>query len=139
MRSIGYIRVSTENQVGEDAFGLETQRAAISKYCLDQDIELVEIYEDPAISGSTDSWARPGLGAALGVLQGGGIDKVVVYKLDRLARDLYLTLWLEKEIRKFGAEVVSVTEPYRWDYPTQKLLLNIIMSFCRIREIAHHL
>jgi|GEM_PF-5963303 hypothetical protein len=40
-----------------------------------------------------------------------------------------ITLWIEKEIRKFGADVVSVSGPYRWGDPTQKLLLNIIMSF----------
>jgi site-specific DNA recombinase len=72
--------------------------------------------------------------AALNALYTGGIERLVVYKLDRLARDLYLTLWLEKEARKFGAEVVSVTEPYRWDDPTQKLLLNIIMSFAELER-----
>jgi DNA invertase Pin-like site-specific DNA recombinase len=134
MRAIGYVRVSTENQVGEDAFGLETQREAIAKYCLGNGLDLIEIYEDPAVSGSIEPLSWPGMADVLGTLRTGDIERLVVYKLDRLARDLYLTLWLEKEVRKFGAEVVSVTEPYRWDDPTQKLLLNIIMSFSEFEK-----
>ena len=40
-RVIGYIRVSTDGQVGEDKYGLDAQRADILKYCeikLDQRI-----------------------------------------------------------------------------------------------------
>ena len=56
-------------------------------------------------------------------------DKVIVARLDRIARDVYLSLWVEKEIRKAGTELISTSEPYRWNDPTQKLLLNIRMSF----------
>jgi len=61
-------------------------------------------------------------------------DKVIVTRLDRIARDLYLSLWVEKEIRKAGAELISISEPYRWNDPTQKLLLNIIMSFAEFER-----
>jgi DNA invertase Pin-like site-specific DNA recombinase len=98
---------STENQTGEDAYGLETQKAAIAKYC--QGLELAEIYEDPAFSGCLEPLAQPWMAAALDAMKEGGIERLVVYKFDRLARDLYFTLWIEKEVRKFGAEVISVT------------------------------
>jgi site-specific DNA recombinase len=108
MKAIEYVRVSTDNQVGQDAFCLETQRSTINKYCQDQGLDMAEIYEDLAVSGSTDPLSRPGLGIALQALHGGGIDRLAVYKLDRLARDLYASLWIEKEVRKVGAEVVSI-------------------------------
>jgi DNA invertase Pin-like site-specific DNA recombinase len=38
------------------------------------------------------------MAAALEALEKGGIDRLVVYKLDRFARDLYFTLWIEKEV-----------------------------------------
>jgi DNA invertase Pin-like site-specific DNA recombinase len=41
---------------------------------------------------------------------------------------------VEKEIRKAGAELISTSEPYRWNDPTQKLLLNIIMSFAEFER-----
>ncbi|MDD5736338.1 MAG: recombinase family protein [Methanothrix soehngenii] len=132
MRALGYVRVSTENQIGPDSFGLETQRDAIMKYCESNGQELIEIYEDPALSGSLPALERPGLQAVLEAVQDG--DKVVVPRLDRIARDLYLSLWVEKEIRKAGAELISVSEPYRWNDPTQKLLLNIIMSFAEFER-----
>ena len=117
MRAVGYVRVSTENQNGCDSFGLETQRDAISKYCTANGLELVQIFEDPAFSGSLPPLERPGLRAVLEAVQEG--DKVVVPRLDRIARDLYLSLWVEKEIRKAGAELISISEPYRWNDPTQ--------------------
>ncbi len=124
--------MSTENQNGGDSFGLETQRDAIIKYCKSCDLELASIFEDPALSGSLEALERPGLRALLEAVQEG--DKVIVARLDRIARDLYLSLWVEKEIRKAGAELISTSEPYRWNDPTQKLLLNIIMSFAEFER-----
>jgi len=48
-RVLGYCRVSTENQNGADSFGLETQRDSITKYCMANSLELVQIFEDPAL------------------------------------------------------------------------------------------
>jgi len=132
MIAIGYIRVSTEGQNGCDSFGLETQRDAITKYCTANGLELIQIYEDPALSGSLAALERPGLLAVLEAVQEG--EKIIVARLDRIARDLYLSLWVEKEIRKAGAELISISEPYRWNDPTQKLLLNIIMSFAEFER-----
>jgi len=132
MKALGYVRVSTENQNGSDTYGLETQRAAIAKYCQDNELELVQVFEDPALSGSLEALKRPGLRALLEAVREG--DKVIVARLDRIARDLYLSLWIEKEIRKAGAELISISEPYRWNDPTQKLLLNIIMSFAEFEK-----
>lgn len=65
MKAIGYVMVSTENQTGEDAYGLETQREAIAKYCQGNGLDLGEVYEDPALSGSPRSIipARDGCGS----------------------------------------------------------------------------
>jgi len=77
---------------------------------------------DTALSGALPALERPRLRAMLGAVQEG--DKAVVLRLDRIARDLYLSLWAEKEIRKTGAELISISEPSRWNDPMQKLLLN---------------
>jgi len=57
--------VSTENQNGCESFGLETQRDAITKYCAEKGLELAQIFEDPALSGSLPALERPGLLAVL--------------------------------------------------------------------------
>lgn len=134
MRTVGYVRVSTENQNGADSFGLETQREAILKYCAANSLELIQIYEDPAFSGSLPPLERPGLHALLEVLKAGDIKEVIVTRLDRLARDTMLSLWLMKEIKKLGAELVSIAEPGRWEDPTQKLLLTMVAAFAEFEK-----
>lgn len=134
MRVLGYCRVSTENQNGADSFGLETQRDAITKYCNTNSLELVQIFEDPALSGSLPPLERPGLHALLETLKAGDIKQVIVTRLDRLARDTMLSLWLMKEIKKLGAELVSIAEPGRWDDPTQKLLLTMVAAFAEFEK-----
>ncbi len=89
---LGYCRVSTENQNGADSFGLETQRDTIIKYCTASDRELVQIYEDPAFSGSLPPLERSGLHALLEALKAGDIQQVAVTRLNRLARDTMLSL-----------------------------------------------
>ena len=134
MKAIGYIRVSTENQNGGDSFGLETQRDAIIKYCDANGLELVQIYEDPAFSGSLPPLERPGLHALLEALKAEDIMQVIVTRMDRLARDTMLSLWLMKEIKKLGAELVSIAEPGRWEDPTQKLLLTMVAAFAEFEK-----
>ena len=134
MRALGYVRVSTENQIGPDSFGLETQRDAIMKYCDSNGLELIEIYEDPAFSGSLQPLERPGLHALLEALKAGDIKEVIVTRLDRLARDTMLSLWLMKEIKKLGADLVSIAEPGRWEDPTQKLLLTMVAAFAEFEK-----
>ena len=134
MRVVGYVRVSTENQNGADSFGLETQRDTIAKYCAANGLELVQIYEDPAFSGSLPPLERPGLHALLETLKAEDIQQVVVTRLDRLARDTMLSLWLLKEIKKLGAELVNIAEPGRWEDPTQKLLLTMVAAFAEFEK-----
>ena len=126
--------MSTENQNGCDSFGLETQRDAIIKYCIANGLKLIQVYEDPAFSGSLPPLERPGLHALLEALKAGDIKEVIVTRLDRLARDTMLSLWLMKEIKKLDAELVSIAEPGRWEDPTQKLLLTMVAAFAEFEK-----
>lgn len=126
--------MSTENQNRYDSFGLETQRDAIMNYCTANRLELIQVYEDPAFSGSLQPLERPGLHALLETLKAGDIKQVIVTRLDRLARDTMLSLWLMKEIKKLGAELVSIAELGRWEDPTQKLLLTMVAAFAEFEK-----
>ena len=61
---------------------------------------------------------RPELRALLEALKAGDIKQVTVTR-DRLARHTMLSLWLMKEVKKLGAELVSIAELGRWEDPTQ--------------------
>jgi site-specific DNA recombinase len=133
IKVVGYIRVSTDNQV-EDGQGLEIQEDIIRKYCKAQkDFELVKIYIDPGISGATIE-KRPGLLELLSNAREKKFKKVIVAKLDRIARDTFATLWIEKEFKKYDVELFSIAEPYRWDDPAQKVFLQMISVFAEFEK-----
>lgn len=84
-RVVGYIRVSTEHQAIEGV-SLDAQRTKLEAYAVAMDLELVALLEDAGLSAKT--LERPGLRAALALLDAGGADGLVVTKLDRLTRSV---------------------------------------------------
>ncbi len=102
--AIGYVRVSTVGQ--GDGHGPEIQRAAIEAWARERGVELLEVLTDVGISGAV--LERPGLDRALRALRPG--ETLVVYRLDRLARDLVTQELLLRELRRRGAEVASCSE-----------------------------
>jgi DNA invertase Pin-like site-specific DNA recombinase len=106
---LGYTRVSTAEQV--EGFGLTVQRKAIAAYCKENGLRLIEVLSDEGVSGSNGLDARKSLSEVLAVVESGIVSGLVVYRLDRLARDLVLQETLMARMRKAGVEVLSVTEP----------------------------
>ena len=110
MRVVGYLRVSTEGQIGEDKFGLESQREAIEVFCGKKGHEIVAWYTDEGISGAKED--RPEFNR---ILQGDipeGVEAVVVAKSDRVARDVYIYFAFKNELRKKGLQIISVAEDF---------------------------
>lgn len=88
MLVLGYIRVSSIEQ--EQGFGPQVQRSAIQGYCASNELSPPEIVEE---SESAESIAKrvvfqQVLARAKASQASGQITHVVVFKLDRLARDL---------------------------------------------------
>lgn len=84
---IGYCRVSTENQKEEGT--IEIQEKEIIKYSKANNIELIKIIKDDGVSGSKEPTERPGwLEVAKELNENPLIKGVIIYRLDRLARDL---------------------------------------------------
>ncbi|NCU20611.1 recombinase family protein [Candidatus Falkowbacteria bacterium] len=105
MKAIGYIRVSTEEQVSEGV-SLEAQRAKVAAWADLNGYELGAIFADAGISGTKSD--RPGLAAALDALGKG--DALVVYSLSRLARSTRHTLDISERLDRAGADLVSLSE-----------------------------
>ena len=85
-----YTRVSTSERLGQEFNSLHNQRESAENYIKAQTREgwqvLPDIYEDPGVSGG--ALDRPGLEALLADVKAGKIDRVLVYKIDRLTRSL---------------------------------------------------
>ena len=97
--AIGYVRVSTQEQVTEGV-SLDAQRDRIRAYCKLHAIKLIDIKADEGISGGTLN--RPGLQAALEMIRRGRGNTLIVAKLDRLSRSLKDVCTLVEEL--FGDE-----------------------------------
>lgn len=110
MIAIGYLRVSTADQA-DNGYGLDVQRQAIETYCADHGVTLTAIYSDAGISGASSLDQRQGLAAALAAAEARPGGQLIVYRLDRLARDLVLQELLLQRLSKNGTAVLSATEP----------------------------
>ena len=104
MRAIGYVRVSTDQQ-RESGLGLEAQDASIREAAARMGLSVASIHIDAGLSGSLSLDQRPGLAEALNALRRG--DVLIVAKRDRIARDAFLSVLIEREATKKGARIVS--------------------------------
>src|SRR6202008_662702 len=85
-----YTRKSSEEGLEQDFNSLDAQRDACEAFIRSQKPEgwlcLPAMYDDGGISGAT--MERPALKRLIADIEAGGIDTVVVYKVDRLTRSL---------------------------------------------------
>jgi DNA invertase Pin-like site-specific DNA recombinase len=105
---IAYLRVSTDRQA-EHGLGLEIQEAAIRVWAKQNGHRIVLWASDEGVSGSNGLETRTALPEALGAVQDGTAGGLVVYRLDRLARDLVLQEQLLAEVRRLGGEVFTTS------------------------------
>jgi DNA invertase Pin-like site-specific DNA recombinase len=106
VRIVGYLRVSTERQADE-GLGLEVQEQGIRAWAVAEGHKLVACYSDGGVSGSNGIDARVGLHEALTALAAGRADGLVVYRLDRLARDLSVQEGILAWVWKHGGRVFA--------------------------------
>ena len=110
-RALAYTRVSTTEQV-QHGLGLAVQQQAVVDHCRREDVELVESFEDPGVSGTLPLHERPGLAAALAMVKEREQDPLpitalVVARWDRLARDTLEALLIEREFKRHGVQVLA--------------------------------
>jgi DNA invertase Pin-like site-specific DNA recombinase len=131
MKLVAYLRVSTDRQA-EHGLGLEVQEAAIRKWAKANGHRIVSWHRDEGVSGSNGLETRDALPEVLAALQSRTAAGVVVYRLDRLARDLVLQEQLLGEIRRIGADVYTTSAAEAGyladdpDDPSRKLIRQIL-------------
>lgn len=106
---------------------IETCRA----YCEAQGYAVRAVFEDRALSGDIED--RDGLWDAVDALKRG--DVLVVWKLDRLARDVYLSCQIERDVAKRGASILSTTGEGTWgDTAADELTRGIVNLFAQFEK-----
>lgn len=102
--------INLENQKEEGT--IEIQHKALKEYAEKNAHTLVEIFSDNGVSGAKDLEDRPGLYDLFNSLESNqDIKGVLIYKLDRLARDLYIQEHLIKKLQDLNKSLVSIKEP----------------------------
>ena len=110
MNVIGYIRVSTDGQCGEDKFGLEVQEQQIREYCEKNGHEIVKWFRDEGESGAKE---RPGFDEIIyGEIGNPPYEAVVVAKSDRVARDINIYYYYKMMLMKKEIRLISVAEDF---------------------------
>jgi site-specific DNA recombinase len=122
VRVATYARVSTQEQASEGT-SLAFQQAQLTAYCQLQGWTIINSYVDPGFSGKDGD--RPGLERLLNDAKLGLIDKVVVFKLDRLARNLGLLLDTEKALKGYGITLISMKESVDTSSGTGKMVFQM--------------
>ncbi len=128
-RAVIYLRVSSRGQVETDydaeGLSIPAQREACKRRAEDLGAAIVAEYVDRGESAKTAD--RPELNRMLGDLLDGGIDFVIVHKLDRLARSRADDVAIVLTIQKAGARLVSVSENVDGS-PSGKLMHGIMAT-----------
>lgn len=127
-----YIRVSTVEQA-EEGYSVGEQTERLTKYCEAMGWDVHKTYTDPGYSGG--SMDRPALQEMITDIEVGMLDKVVVYKLDRLSRSQYDTLYLiEKVFVPNSTDFVSITESINTDSAMGKAMLGFLAVFAELEK-----
>lgn len=125
-RAAGYIRVSTEEQAVH-GFGLEAQERAIRAFADSQGYELVDVVADAGVSGATRPADRPGFARLLDLAAGGGISILLVWKFDRLARQIVFAVTAVQDLaERHGVAIRSVTEPIDTATPMGRTIFAVL-------------
>ncbi|WP_026552782.1 recombinase family protein [Arthrobacter sp. H20] len=118
MGSIGYARVSTLEQ------NADLQRAALGAAGCDR------IFTDHGVSGTVAS--RPELDKLLDHLREG--DEVVVWKLDRLGRNIRNLLAPIDDLEQRGVHFRSITEGISTTGPMGRAMLTVMSAFAQLER-----
>ena len=128
-RAVSYIRVSTREQAqrggSEEGFSLPAQREANKRKAQSMGALVVKEFADRGESARSAN--RPELQKMLAYLkEDGGIDYVIVHKLDRLARNRADDVAINRAFEEAGVRLVSTSENI--DQTPGGMLLHGIMS-----------
>ena len=130
-RAVYYLRVSSRGQLDtdydDDGFSIAGQRAHCDRVAAQREATCVDEYVERAESAKTDD--RPALEAMLARIRTArDVDYVIVWKVDRLARNRRDDANMVFDIETAGARLISATENID-ETPSGRLMHGILASF----------
>ncbi len=120
-KTIIYTRFSPRRNADESESN-ETQMAYCEKYAAEHDLEIIGRYEDRELSGADEE--RPGMWAAIEALPRGGV--LLVWKLDRLARNVYLAELVKRAVEVKKGTIAAVSGDVEGNGPEQVMIRQVL-------------
>jgi len=130
MKVIGYIRVSKQEQA-RDGISLEAQEERIRAYATFAQAEVVDIVHDHK---SGKNLRRDGVVEAVERVIAGDADSLVVYALDRLARNTVDLLGIIDRLANAGKGFVSIREQLDASTPHGRFTLTILGAMAQMER-----
>ncbi|MFA6321659.1 MAG: recombinase family protein [Candidatus Omnitrophota bacterium] len=120
-----YCRFSSKQQEG--GYSIEAQRSAAIDYAKKNNLKILHIFEDRALSGTSDDRDAFQDMIRQAATKPPPFNTIIVHKLDRFARNRYDSVKYKYLLRKQGIRVVSVTQPsIGSNEPTDVLLESLL-------------
>jgi DNA invertase Pin-like site-specific DNA recombinase len=121
--AFAYLRVSTEEQT------VQNQKMVLEKWAHDNNYQILDFFEDSAVSGRIPATQRRGFQDMLELVKTAEVDAVLVYELSRVGRTFWDTLDAIKAIEQYAPLVscspresfLQTTEP-----SVRKLMIGIL-------------
>lgn len=127
MRSIIYCRISLDS-TGEQ-LGVQRQEAECRNLCTSRDYQVTRVITDNSVSATYGT--RSGYSELIKAIKSGGVDVVVVYRLDRLLRKLTELEELITLTEQTGVQIVTVQGDLDLSNSTGRLIGRILASVAR--------
>lgn len=126
-----YARVSTEDQAERDT--IEAQLHTCREHAEFLDAQVVAEYRDEGVSGTVPLDERPEGRRLLEAAEEKLFDCVLIYRLDRLAREMTLGLRAFKQLESAGTPVTSVSETWD-DSPSGRFMYREFMNIAELER-----
>jgi DNA invertase Pin-like site-specific DNA recombinase len=129
MRAALYVRVSTDEQAME-GYSLDAQKAILHDYCISEDWEVVDVYEDDGFSGTNIK--RPAYQRM--IAEHDRWDVILVLKMDRIHRNSRNFMFMMEELDRYGKKFVSCMEALDTTNALGRFVVDMIQRLAQLES-----
>jgi len=126
-----YCRVSTLEQA-QDGYSLKAQEEKLKSYAKGMQYDVFSTYIDDGYSGSSIN--RPALTKLINDIKSNNIDIVLIYKLDRLSRNVKNVLELVELFKQYKVTLFSLNENLDLSSPFGRAALKMSATFSELER-----
>ncbi len=137
VKAFGYARVSGKSQV--EGYGFDRQEEAIQGYAEKASYEVLRIFREEAVSGTTEETDRPAFQEMIAEILRDGVRTIIIEGMDRLAREYRIQETLLIYLASKGITLIcarteeNVTDAVQSD-PMKKALIQIQGIFAELEK-----